>query len=210
MRKLTPAFTVIGYLAGASSAAAAPPDTWVSGTGADTGNCPAIAPCRSFQYALKRTREHGIIAVQSSGVFAGVDVTKPVTIAAEGVVAILRTPAKCGAVVCVNSTGHVTLRGLVVDPMRSGADGVRVLKVGVFHLQQSIVRQSRIGLLATALGSPDGKIEVSSSIVTGNDLGIRIVATNNPRRSSIGCGCTTKATGSILTIRRATAPFRRA
>jgi hypothetical protein len=172
---------VIGYVAGASSAAAAPPDTWVSGTGVDTGNCPATAPCRSFQYALKRTREHGIIAVQSSGVFAGVDVTKPVTIAAEGVVAILRTPAKCGAVVCVNSAGHVTLRGLVVDPMRNGADGVRLLNVGVFHLQQSIVRQSRFGLLATAPGSPDGKIEVSSSVVTGNDLGIRIVATNESK-----------------------------
>ena len=184
MRKLTLASAVIGHLAGASSAAAAPPDTWVSGAGVDAGGCPVTAPCRTFQYALKRTRDNGIIAVASSGSFAGVNINKPVTIVAEGVVAILRTPANCGAVVCVNTgnSGAVTLQGLVIDPMQSGADGIRVLSVGWFHLKQGIVRQSRIGLLAIAPSSSFwGKLEVSNAVLTGNDLAIRIVATNQTR-----------------------------
>jgi len=168
---------VFGQIVGLPDAAAAP-DTWVSGIGVDAGNCPATAPCRSLQYALSRTRDGGIIAVQSSGSFAGVRINKSVTIAADGVVAILRTPGKCGAVVCIDtSTGVVMLRGLVIDPMNDGSDGVVIRDVRAFHLKHSIIRQARVGLLSKSPGSGlEGMLEISNAIITGNEIGIRAIA----------------------------------
>ena len=172
---------ILGHIAGLSVAAAAP-DTWVAGTGVDAGNCPATAPCRTLQYALSHTRDGGIIAVRSSGSFAGVRINKSVTIAADGVVAIIRTPANCGAVICVNTTGVVTLRGLTIDPMGNGSDGIRIRNVGNFHLKQSIIRQGRIGLLSTTRGwSLVGMIEVSNSIIAGNEVGIKVIANGTSR-----------------------------
>lgn len=162
-----------------SPSADAAPYTWVSGTGVDTGACPETAPCRSFQYALTQTRDGGTIAVRSPGIFAGVRINKSVTLMAEGVVAILRTAAaNCGAVVCVDANqGVVTLRGLTIDAMHSGADGIRVRNVGLFFLQQSTIRQSRIGLLVTcAADIYDGKSDVVDSTFTENDQGLKIVA----------------------------------
>lgn len=184
MRRLWFAFTiaVVGAVVPSSSANAAP-DTWVSGTGVDTGNCPATAPCRSFQYALQQTKDGGTIAVVSSGSFAGVRITKGVTIIAEGVVAILRTPANCGAVVCVDAKqGTVTLRGLIIDPLHSGADGIRVSNVRSLHLKGDIIRQSKIGIFERSPGSAiDGKLDITDSTLTENDQAVRIVGSGETK-----------------------------
>jgi hypothetical protein len=170
---------ILGY----SAALGAAPETWVSGTGVDAGSCHAAAPCRTLQYALSRTRAGGIIRVQSSGSFPGVNITKSVTIVADGVVATVRTPANCGAVICVNiDNGGLILRGLIIDPMGNGSDGITLRKVNVFHLKDSVIRQSRIGLLSKTRGTSfEGILEVSTSIITGNELGIRIIANGDPR-----------------------------
>jgi hypothetical protein len=55
-----------GLLASAGVALAAP-ETWVSGTGSNTGDCPITAPCRTFQFAHDRTNNNGAINVLSSG-----------------------------------------------------------------------------------------------------------------------------------------------
>lgn len=179
MRRLRVAAT-LGCLATlfAVTSASAAPDTWVSGTGVDAGVCSPNAPCRSFQYALQHTKDNGTIAVASSGIFDGVSIRKPVTISAEHVVAILRTAASCGAVICINvQNGLVTLRGLTIDPMKRGANGIEIAGGNGLRLKDDVIRQSRVGLLVTSPGGAFGvSLEVGDSLITSNDLGIRVVA----------------------------------
>jgi hypothetical protein len=67
-----------GLLASAGVALAAP-ETWVSGTGSNTGDCPITAPCRTFRFAHDRTNNNGAINVLSSGNFGPLIITKPGT-----------------------------------------------------------------------------------------------------------------------------------
>ena len=100
------------------------------------------------------------------------------TIAADGVVAIIRTAVKCGAAVCVDAgNGIVALRGLTIDPLGRGINGIEIRQVGLFHLKQSVVRQSKTGLVTRSPGTTYwGKISVWDSVFSSNDVGIRVVA----------------------------------
>ena len=82
-----------GLLASASIAQAAN-ETWVSGTGTDAGNCPRTAPCRTFQFAHDQTNNNGAINVLTSGNFGPLTITKPISIVADGVEAVINTGAE--------------------------------------------------------------------------------------------------------------------
>lgn len=187
MMRLWPcaAFALLGTIASTPVAAAAP-DTWVSATGADSGNCAAAAPCRTLQYALSQTRKGGVIAVRSSGSFDGVRINnKWVTIVADGVVAILRTAASCGAVVCINS-GNVTLRGLIIDPMGRGVDGIVVSNVGMLHVSRSTIRQTGTGIRSNGTSAPFyGEIDIDNSTITESEQAIKIVTKQHAKLSLV-------------------------
>ena len=54
--------------------------SWVSATGADTGNCSRSAPCKTFQYAIEHTAAGGQINVANAGDFGTVTITTSMTI----------------------------------------------------------------------------------------------------------------------------------
>ena len=118
-----------GLLTSASVAQAAN-ETWVSGTGTDAGNCPRTAPCRTFQFAHDQTSNHGAINVLTSGNFGPLIITKPISIVAEGVEAVINTGAggpgtnNAGIIVQAGGGAVVSLRGLTVD-MRGTSNGHR-------------------------------------------------------------------------------------
>ena len=104
-----------GLLINASAAQAAI-ETWVSGTGADSGTCPITAPCRTFAYAHSQTTAQGAINVLSSGNFGPLTITKAISIVADGVEAVINTAAGgVGIIVQVPATAIVSLRGLTID-----------------------------------------------------------------------------------------------
>src|SRR4029077_12685850 len=79
-------------------AATRPPQfraTWVGGTGTDSGACPITAPCKTFQYAFTQTLAGGTINVLSPGSFGPLDITKSVSIVADGVEALIQSPMSC-------------------------------------------------------------------------------------------------------------------
>src|SRR6476620_1479048 len=119
MRRSLPIAVAFFLFAHAATAQAAI-ETWVSGTGTDTGTCPKTAPCRTFAYAHGQTSNNGAINVLTSGNFGPLTITKPISIVADGVEAVINTalpsnPTPAAIAINAGTTAVVSLRGLTID-----------------------------------------------------------------------------------------------
>lgn len=91
-------------------------NTFVSGKGADTGNCTMAAPCRSFQYGLSQTLPNGTLTALDSAGYGAVIMYYPATIKApSGVVAIATAPGPGGDAIFIGNAVAFTLEGLTLD-----------------------------------------------------------------------------------------------
>src|SRR5947207_14153377 len=105
--------------------------TWVSGVGDDANPCSRTAPCKTFAGAISKTANGGEINCLDPGGFGGVTITKSLTIKChytEGGVLVSGTNA---VVVSAALTDTVTLRGLDIFGIGTGAptslSGVKVI-----------------------------------------------------------------------------------
>src|SRR5438552_2272987 len=124
--KISPALALIA-LALPSSAFGQASRTWVSGVGDDANPCSRTAPCKTFAGAISKTVTKGEINCLDPGGFGGVTITKAITIKChytEGGVLVSGTNA---IVVNTPSTDSVTLRGLDINGLGTGLNGVRIL-----------------------------------------------------------------------------------
>src|SRR2546423_6535823 len=125
--KLAPAIVLVA-LALPSSAFGQATRTWVSGVGDDANPCSRTAPCKTFAGAISKTAALGEINCLDPGGFGGVTITKSITIKChytEGGVLVSGTNA---IVVNAAATDKVTLRGLDINGLGTGLNGVRVLQ----------------------------------------------------------------------------------
>lgn len=91
-------------------------NTFVSGKGADTGNCAVAAPCRSFQYALSQTLPNGTLTALDSAGYGAVIMYYPATIKApSGVVAVATAPGPGQDAIYVGNAVTFALEGLTLD-----------------------------------------------------------------------------------------------
>src|ERR671933_482120 len=124
--KFAPALVLVA-LAIPSSASAQATRTWVSGVGDDANPCSRTAPCKTFAGAISKTAPKGEINCLDPGGFGGVTITKALTIKCqytEGGVLVSGTNA---IVVNAAATDKVTLRGLDINGLGTGLNGVRIL-----------------------------------------------------------------------------------
>src|ERR671920_2617707 len=136
--KLAPILALIA-LAIPSSAFGQATRTWVSGVGDDANPCSRTAPCKTFAGAISKTANGGEINCIDPGGFGGVTITKSLTIKCqytEGGVLVAGTNA---IVVNAAATDKVTLRGLDINGIGTGAQtslsGIKVLsaaRVNIF------------------------------------------------------------------------------
>ena len=143
-------------LAGATGAQAAI-ETWVSTNGSDAGTCPITAPCRTFAFAHGQTSNNGAINVLSSGNFGPLTITKPISIVADGVEAVINTGAGgAGIIVQVGATAVVSLRGLTIDMRGTANIGISFVSGAALHIQDSVIRKANDGIrFAPASGTSE-------------------------------------------------------
>ena len=111
--------------------------TWVSGVGDDANPCSRTAPCKTFAGAISKTATAGEINCLDPGGFGGVTITKSLTIKChytEGGVLVSGTNA---IVVNAASTSTVTLRGLDINGLGTGLNGVRILSAKAVRVMDS-------------------------------------------------------------------------
>src|SRR3712207_3685815 len=127
LAKVAPALALIA-LAIPSSASAQATRTWVSGVGDDANPCSRTAPCKTFAGAISKTAAKGEINCLDPGGFGGVTITKSLTIKChytEGGVLVSGTNA---IVVNAATTDRVTLKGLDINGIGTGLNGIRILQ----------------------------------------------------------------------------------
>jgi hypothetical protein len=135
-----------GLMAGGTTAQAAI-ETWVARNGSNTGNCPITAPCRTFAFAYQQTNNGGTINVLSSGNYGPLMITKPISIVAQGVEALINTaPGEAAITIAAPGTAVVSLRGLTID-LRSGDKiGIAFFSGAALHVQDTVIRKAANGI----------------------------------------------------------------
>jgi hypothetical protein len=102
--------------------------TWVSGVGDDANPCSRTAPCKTFAGAISKTAAKGEINCLDPGGFGGVTITKSLAIKChytEGGVLVSGTNA---IVVNAATSDNITLRGLDINGIGTGLNGVRIIQ----------------------------------------------------------------------------------
>ena len=139
-RKLSLASVLLSCALFANTAAHAQATrTWVSGVGNDANPCSRTAPCKTFAGAISQTAPKGEINVLDPGGFGGVTITKSISIIADPFMGGVLVSGTNAIIINAASTDVVTLRGLTIEGLGTGLDGVRVLAAKEVHIESSTI-----------------------------------------------------------------------
>ena len=196
MNKITSLPTIAGAVLAcglsAAPAQAGPPNrTWVSGKGTDSDACALVAPCRTFAFALTQTAAGGEIDVLDPADYGTVTITKAVSIVNDGVgVAAIGAESGNGVTINAGASDSVHLRGLTIEGLGSGANGILFKTGGNLAIENCVIRDfSGTGINIAPTGSaavtgvlsnvitynnPNG-INVNGTALTGSSLNVTVV-----------------------------------
>jgi hypothetical protein len=148
--------------------------TWISGVGDDANPCSRTAPCKTFPGAISKTAAGGEINCLDPGGFGAVTITKSISLVCdftEGGVLVSGTNA---IIVNAPAGSIVTLKGLDIECLGTGLNGIEMLGVGVtLHVHKTQIRNCRgtNGILI-APSSGLAKVSVADSYITDNGNGV--------------------------------------
>jgi hypothetical protein len=171
------ALTVLVFLVTCSSLAHAQATrTWVSGVGDDANPCSRTAPCKTFAGAISKTATGGEINVLDPGGFGGVTITKSITISSEGLEAGVLVSGTNAIIINATTTSVVVLRGLDIEGLGTGLDGIRVIGgLAALHVEKCTINAFRgtngsgINIAPTAAGTT--QVFIKDTIVRNNGQG---------------------------------------
>ncbi len=142
--------------------------TWVSGVGDDVNPCSRTAPCKTFPGAISKTAAGGEINVLDPGGFGGVTITKSITISSEGFEAGVLVAGTNGITVNTQSTDVVILRGLDIEGLGSGINGISFIGAGTLHVEKSVIHHFTQNGINFAPSSGNTQLFVTDSIIREN------------------------------------------
>ncbi|MGH6846586.1 MAG: right-handed parallel beta-helix repeat-containing protein [Methylocella sp.] len=142
--------------------------TWVSGHGADSGACTRAAPCKSFAFALTETNAGGEIDVLDPAGYGPVNITKAISIVNDGVgVATIGTTSGSAITINAGPTDSVHLRGLTIDGLGSGSNGILFTSGGNLAIENCVIRGFTFAGLNIS-PSTTSSFSVSNTIASNN------------------------------------------
>src|SRR5882672_3584378 len=138
---LLPLVAAFGFcmMASVTSVHAQAPRTWVSGVGDDANPCSRTAPCKTFAGAISKTAPAGEINVLDPGGFGAVTITKSITISSEGFEAGVLVSGTNGIIINAQATDTIILRGLDLEGMGTGLDGINFQSGGTLHVEKCTI-----------------------------------------------------------------------
>jgi hypothetical protein len=163
--------------------------TSVSGHGTDSGTCGLAAPCRTFAFALTQTAAGGEIDVLDPAGYGQVTITKAISILGNGAAGINAASGN-GVTINAGASDSVHLRGLTIEGLGSGANGILFNTGGNLAIENCVIRDfSGTGINIAPKGSaavtgvlsnvitynnPNG-INVNGTALTGSSLNVTVV-----------------------------------
>ena len=142
--------------------------TWVSGVGDDANPCSRTAPCKTFAGAISKTAAGGEINVLDPGGFGGVTITKAITITAEGVEAGVLVGGTNGIVVSAGVNDVVVLRGLDIDGIGTGLNGIKFNSGKALHVENTTINNFTQAGIDVVNSSGVAYVYVNNLIVRDN------------------------------------------
>jgi hypothetical protein len=182
--------TVLALLIACSSLAHAQATrTWVSGVGDDANPCSRTAPCKTFAGAISKTAAGGEINVLDPGGFGAVTITKSITISSEGFEAGVLVSGTNGIVISAASTDVVVLRGLDIEGLGTGLDGIKVLgSLAALHVEKCTIngfRGSNASGIEVATTSGTTQVFIKDTIVRDTGAGTGSGIFMNPSGATV-------------------------
>jgi hypothetical protein len=171
--------------------------TFVSGKGTDAnaGDCCVFThPCQTFAVAIARTAAGGEIDVLDPADYGTVTITRAISIFNDGVgVAGIQTePDTNGVTINAGASDSVHLRGLTIEGLGVGTNGIRFNTGGNLAIENCVVRNFTLAGIAIT-PSTSSNFSVSNTIASDNpNEGIAI----NPQGAAVVQGVLSKVTAN--------------
>jgi Right handed beta helix region len=164
----------------AAPAQAGPNRTWVSGMGTDAGACTRAAPCKTFAFAVGQTAAGGEIDVLDPAGYGPVTITKAISIANDGVgVAAIGAATGNGVTINAGASESVHLRGLTIQGLGSGLNGILFSTGGNLAIENCVIRNFATAGISISLSAPSS-FSVSNTIASNNGIsGIAVGASGS-------------------------------
>jgi hypothetical protein len=149
MRAFTLSLTAIAAVCLLPISAQAQFRVFVSAQGSDSNPCTFALPCRSFQHAHDTVSFGGEIDVLDPAGYGALTISKSISIQGHGFAGITATSGT--AITIPGLSNVVNLRGLLIDGVGSGSNGITMQSnVGV-NIQDCLIRNfSNAGILVDA------------------------------------------------------------
>jgi len=125
--------------AASATASAQATRTFISGVGDDINPCSRTAPCRTFAGAIAKTATGGEIDVLDSGGFGAVTITKSITIDGSPYLSGVLVSGTNGLTINAPAGSVVVLRGLDINGIGAGLDGVQFLAGGSLVIEDCVI-----------------------------------------------------------------------
>jgi hypothetical protein len=143
--------------------------SWISGTGSGA-NCTRALPCGDFATAVGATQAGGVISVLDSGNFGPLQLTKPVTIRADGADGgLVNLIGNFGIVIAGGPSDVFTLEGLHLD-----GGGIIFVSGARLHVLRCVIANVFInGSVNGILFEPNsaGRLDVTDTVLMNNGSG---------------------------------------
>lgn len=205
--------------------------TWVSGVGDDVNPCSRTAPCKTFAGAISKTASGGEINTLDPGAFGTLTITKPISIIVKGGTGgVLAGGDQNGITISPNfqpTGGRVVLKGLDLEGLGSGINGVNIVGPARVVIEDAIIRDFRTGVNidgplgarltlnrvtilhnsvsgVAALGANSNELFIQDSLIDTSTIALnagaaaQVVVTNSTFSGSTGGRDVTVAAGGIV------------
>ena len=154
-----------------SSAHAQATRTWVSGVGDDANPCSRTAPCKTFAGAISKTAAGGEINCLDPGGFGAVTITKAITIDCLHTVGGILAAGTTGVNVHAGASDRIILRGLDINGVGSGVNGIAFTTGGSLHVEDSVISGMQNGINIAA----GNEIYIKNTYIRNNsNIGVYI------------------------------------
>ena len=199
----TIAAALLAFDLSAAPAQAGPNRTWVSGHGTDSGACALAAPCRTFAFALTQTAAGGEIDVLDPADYGTVTITKAISVVNDGV-GVAAIGASSGNAITINAgtSDSIHLRGLTVEGLGGGANGILFNTGGNLAIENCVVRNfSNIGIgIIPSISSSFSVSNTIASNIGGGGIFVAPTGTGSAAVTGVLSKVTANNNGSGITV----------
>jgi hypothetical protein len=142
--------------------------SFVSGGGVDGNPCTRVAPCRTFAFAITQTNASGEILTLDPAGYGGLTIDKSISIVSSlGVGGVNMLTAGNAITINAGATDIVSLRGLTIDGLGIGSNGI-VFNTGASLTVENSVIRGFTGVGIWFFPTAACKFSVSNSLVADN------------------------------------------